>query len=188
MATHTPIALEEYLDNEATAQFRSEYRAGEVVAMSGASPKHDLIISNLTAHLLFCLRKKRCNLFSKDVLVHLPECEAVYYPDFFVVCGKLKQLKRKRGASAIQNPSIVIKVLPDSTRSYDQQAKFACYKTLPSLQQYVLLHQDEVKAEVYDKEKNWQGEEVTNENVAITILGCSITLQEIYEAVDPEVE
>ena len=188
MATHTQIALEEYLDNEASALFRSEYRAGEVVAMSGASPKHDLIITRLTVLLYACLKQRGCNLFTKDVLVHVPECEAVYYPDFFVVCGKLKQLKRKRGASAILNPAVVIEVLSDSTRSYDQQAKFACYKTLPSLQQYVLLHQDTVKAEVYDQQKNWQVDEVTDANADLTVMGCKITLKDIYEAVDPETE
>lgn len=200
MKPSTLISVEEYLRNEATAKYKSEYRAGvvmpvhretnelgEVVAMAGARPPHNLLVAKLLRLLGNCLEDTDCLVYSSDQLVHIPECEEFVYPDITVVCQSPKYIKSPQGLEALQNPTIIVEVLSKSTAEYDRTEKFRCYRTLPSLTQYVLVSSTEPLIETYTKQTDadhWLLT-ITNELEKPVQMGdCEFLLQDIYRKID----
>ncbi|GFZ95113.1 hypothetical protein CYANOKiyG1_06160 [Okeania sp. KiyG1] len=51
-------STEEYLELEEAAEFRSEYRQGEIIQMVGCTPNHNLIYGNFYAALKYALKGK----------------------------------------------------------------------------------------------------------------------------------
>jgi Uma2 family endonuclease len=192
------VSVEEYLVNEARAEYKSEYHngflvpvhrtvneRGEIVAMAGAQPAHNLLVGELVTLLNNCLRDRTCLVFPSDQLVHLPECEKFVYPDVSVVCQKPEYTTSPGGLNALVNPSVVIEVLSESTANYDRGEKFDCYRTLPSFEQYVLVDSTRRRIETIRRqdEKHWliTFASETDENVKIG--SCEFTVGEIYRKV-----
>ncbi|MFN3317053.1 MAG: Uma2 family endonuclease, partial [Raineya sp.] len=124
----TKISVEEYLEQEAKAEHKSEYHAGETKAMAGASRNHNVLVANIITILNNCLKEKSCLVLPSDMLVKLPDCEKYVYPDLIIVCGEEKYEKH-RGLDVLLNPTIVIEVLSESTANYDSNEKMECYFT-----------------------------------------------------------
>ena len=146
---------EQYLAAEEAAETKSEYFDGSVLAMSGASFRHNTLVSNTIQVLGTALRSGPCRVFPSDLKVTVPSRKRYFYPDASVICGRpLAAEKRKDVAT---NPTVLIEVLSESTAAYDRGPKFFSYQTIPSLQEYVLLWQDEQRAEVYRRsgESSW---------------------------------
>lgn len=186
MQTLTKISPEEYLENEEKADVKSEYRAGEVLAMSGAQLAHNRIVSNLIYLLNQCLWDTDCEVFPSDMLLKLPECELFTYPDVMVACGEIQLDKdRRQGLDVLLNPSIVIEVLSKSTADYDRGEKMRCYLTLPSLQQYVLINSESFDVSTYlrNNENEWLLKIFKNLSEKIKIGDCEIALEDIYKKV-----
>lgn len=186
MSTKTIISVEEYLINEVQAEYKSEYHAGEVRAMSGGQPPHNQISSNINAAFLNCLKKKGCRVYSSDQSVHIPECEKFVFPDVTVVCDKPVYHQRvKTGLKAVLNPKIIVEVLSESTELYDRTEKFDCYKKLATFQEYVLIDSKKTQVEVYRRQPNgWLHNAVNNPKNNIDVMGCKIVLEDIYYGVD----
>src|SRR5437016_9338618 len=121
--TKTFVTPEEYLAMERVAETRSEYRAGEIVAMSGASRRHNLTTGNVFASLHQQLRNKRCEVFSNDMRVKINAAGLYTYPDIVVACGEIKFDNDQK--DTLTNPVLIIEVLSDSTEAYDRGIKFA---------------------------------------------------------------
>src|ERR1051326_4266178 len=121
--------------------------------MAGASPNHNTITFNLNGLLYTLLQGKPCRGFSSDMRVRVPDCNRYYYPDLSVVCGE-PQYERLAGVETLLNPTVVIEVLSDSTEKTDREEKLDCYRTLPSLQTYVLVSQDTPRVEAYVRQAN----------------------------------
>lgn len=186
METLIKISPEEYLAKEAKADFKSEYRAGEVFAMSGAQLAHNQIVAALLRLIGNCLEDTNCQVFPSDMLLKIPDCELFTYPDVMVVCGEIELDKDKRqGLDVLLNPSVVIEVLSKSTADYDRGEKMRCYLTLPSLQQYVLIHSESFDVSTYlrNKENEWLLKIFKNPSEKIKIGNCEIALAEVYKKV-----
>ncbi len=192
------VTEEEYLANEARAEYKSEYHngvvvpvyrtlneQGEVVAMAGAQPAHNRLVARLLALLEFCLADTDCLVFASDQLVYTPDCEKYHYPDISVVCKKPAFKKHENGLVALVNPSVVIEVLSGSTEGYDRSEKFRCYRTLPSLEQYVLVSSAERGVETFTKqdEKHWLMTIARDPDDRIKIGSCEFAVGEIYRKV-----
>lgn len=141
---------EEYLALERLAPFRSEYHAGEIFAMAGASPEHNIITVNLTVMLALQLRGGPCRPFATDIKVRVGPAEMYAYPDVLVVCGERRYADEQR--DVLLNPSVIIEVLSSTTEAYDRGDKFAGYRHLESLQEYVLVAQDRPRVEQYTRQ------------------------------------
>lgn len=188
MSTKTSISVEDYLMNEATAEQKSEYDAGEVRMMSGASWNHNVIVSRLIAKLTQCLEKKGCLVLPSDLLVHIPECEKFVYPDVTVVCDK-PQLKKHPNSNldALLNPTIIVEVLSESTQLRDRTEKFDCYKKMSSLKEYVLVDSKKKQIEIYHRQANgWLLNTANEKGDTIDIMGCNIALEDVYYGVEFE--
>jgi Uma2 family endonuclease len=140
------ISPEDYLEGERVSPIKHEYRRGHVYAMTGAKKPHIIITSNLVRRLGNHLDDTDCIILPLDIKVRLEEANCYYYPDVAVTCDE-----RDTGSTEdfILYPSLVVEVLSPSTAAFDRGDKFADYQTSPSLQEYVLITQSEIKIECF---------------------------------------
>lgn len=179
-AEHHYISEAEYLAGECLSEIKHEYIDGEVYAMAGASRSHNILASNIARKFGNHLENTPCITFSSDMKVKADGC--FFYPDVLVVCND------KQGDDYYtEAPIIIVEVLSKSTRRRDKSTKFQAYKTLPSLQEYVLIDQDFVEIEICRKSANWfparyfLGDEVTFESIGLTL-----SIADIYQRVENE--
>jgi Uma2 family endonuclease len=176
---------EEYLDMEAAADYKSEYYNGEIFAMSGGSPKHSIISFNLIREIGKGIRNKNCTGFESNMKLEIPEADAYVYPDLMVVFGDIELAEN--ASDAITNPVLIIEVLSPSTESFDRSLKFEYYRTLPSLNEYVLISQNKPKVESFFKQTDmiWQYTiiEGLDKTLVFQSLEYEIALREIYHKV-----
>ena len=177
---------EEYLRLERAAGYKSEYFAGEIVAMAGAKRKHNLIGSNITTSLNTQLREKPCEVYASDMKVQADKARQFSYPDVVVVCGEPQF--RDNQDDVLQNPTVIVEVLSPSTEAYDRGEKFLCYRRLDSLQEYVLVTQNERRVEQFTKQSDgsWRMTETTAGNFELESVGCTLSLDDIYNKVTSE--
>jgi Uma2 family endonuclease len=173
---------QEYFAMEGTAEYKSEYFYGEIFAMSGATFNHNRIVVNLTNVLFNALKETSCEVFVSDLRVQVRKEAHYTYPDVMVVCGGLELVKGRK--DTITNPKVIIEVLSDSTRDYDRGRKFAAYREIESLQEYILVEQDSVRIEAFSKEEDgtWRLREYFNmaDLLVLPTLQLKIPAAEIY--------
>ncbi len=140
---------EEYLALEEKAVERSEYYNGEIFTMAGGTPEHNQISLNISSELKFALKRKGYKVYMADVKLWIPQKNSFNYPDIMVIQGKPELYTASK--DVILNPLIVMEVLSDSTAAYDRGKKFEQYRSLESLQEYVLIAQDKPHIEYFRK-------------------------------------
>src|SRR5207302_11009756 len=124
--------------------------AGEMFAMAGASEAHNLITINLSRELSVQLKNLPCRVYSGDMRVKVSDTGLYTYPDMVVVCGE-RQFEAER-RDTLLNPTLIIEVLSPTTEAYDRGDKFAHYRRMESLREYVLIAQDRVRLERYTRD------------------------------------
>lgn len=144
------LTVEEYLALERESETRHEYLDGEIFAMSGASREHNLIGTNLVAALHPQLKQHGCEQYANDMRVRIPATGLYTYPDVVAVCGEPRFEDDER--ETLLNPNLVVEVLSPSTEDYDRGRKFAHYRSVPSLQVYLLVAQDRAHVEVFTRQ------------------------------------
>jgi Uma2 family endonuclease len=181
---------QEYLTQERQAQTKSEYIDGDIVAMTGASRRHNLIALNIAASLHSQLRSRPCEIYMGDMRVAVDQAEFYTYPDVVVVCGDPQFLDTE--LDTLLNPTLIVEVLSPSTASYDRGEKFNRYRQLPSLQEYLIVAQDAPALEHYRRQsqRQWILVDITDWETPVELLSiqCQLALKDIYEKVnfDPE--
>jgi Uma2 family endonuclease len=177
---------DEYLALERAAEFKSEYLDGYIVAMVGASEAHNLITTNVTAELRTQLRERDCRVYASDMRVDLRERNLFAYPDVVVICGQPQFPDARR--DNLRNPMVIVEVLSPSTEGYDRGIKFIKYRRIESLQEYVLISQDEARIERFVRQVggDWLMSEAAGISSAIklTTIGCELKLSEVYDKVE----
>ena len=179
------ISEEHYLVREPEAEYKSEYRDGRVVAMAGGSWAHSQIAINLAREISAQLRDRPCRTFSNDTRIKVAAARFYTYPDLSVVCGEPRA--DTKDSWVIVNPTLIVEVLSESTEAYDRGEKFAYYKKLDSLQEYVLVAQDRVCVERFSRQKNgrWKAARYDSlDDVAeLPAIGCRFAVREVYDKV-----
>ncbi|MEZ4670567.1 MAG: Uma2 family endonuclease [Anaerolineae bacterium] len=184
MALPTYISREEYLRMERQSDIKHEYFHGEIFAMSGASEEHNLITSSTHAALYPLALKRGCKIYPSDLRVRIPATGLYTYPDISIVCGT-PQFEDDE-VDTLLNPTIIIEVLSPSTEKYDRGKKFQHYRTLESLQEYILISQDSVRVEHFVKqESQWLLLDANGLDSALTLpsIDGTVMLRNIYEQV-----
>lgn len=180
------VSPEEYLERERAAETKSEYRNGEIVAMAGASVRHAVIISNLVIELGSRLRKRPCNVFSTDLRSAARAANLFAYPDVMVVCGPPELADERQ--DILLNPVIIVEVLSKSTANYDRSEKFASYRTIPSLKEYLTVAQDGIHIEqhVRQPDERWVLAEFTDPAATLRLesIGVELRVGDVYENID----
>ena len=182
------LTAAEYLAMERASEEKHEFLDGEIYLMSGASRNHNLILVNVLASLHAQLRKRPCVVYPSDMRVKVNDSGLYTYPDISVVCDPPQFDEADQ--DTLLNPTLIIEVLSPSTESYDRGKKFQHYRTLESLQEYVLIAQDSPRIERYLRQPNHEwlladasGLESTLELASIQ---CTLVLADVYEKVSFE--
>ncbi|MEQ1566088.1 MAG: Uma2 family endonuclease [Myxococcota bacterium] len=179
--TRRILTLDEYFDVELRSEAKHEFLDGEILGMSGGSPRHNAVARNLLRILANALRGGRCSAFGSDQRVATPD-QLYTYPDLSVFCSPLAFVG-ERPATAT-NPSLLVEVLSDSTRDYDRGEKLDRYKRIPSLTDVLLVEPGFVRVEHWvQSDVGWTRSFHLDLAEQIRLAGCGVTLpmSEIYE-------
>lgn len=177
-----PVRVEDYLRDEQLTDTRHEYLGGQVVAMGGASDRHGLIAGELFALLKPSARRKGCQVFIADMKVRIDHDGAsyFYYPDVLLSCDAAD----RESAYYRRSPCFIAEVLSPTTERIDSREKLLAYRLLPSLREYLLLRQDRMQADFYQRRDDgqWQHQCLVNPD-ELLVLACvqeQIALRDVY--------
>jgi len=181
---------EEYLARERQAACKSEYYAGEIFAMAGASRWHNLIVTNVVRELSLQLKGRLCTTYPSDLRVKISPTGLYTYPDVTVVCGEAQFEDTQQ--DTLLNPTLIVEVLSESTEAYDRGGKFAHYRKLASLMEYVLIAQTKPHMEHYVRQPDnrWLLAEAdsVHHTMHLPSIDCHLSLAEVYDKVDIAVD
>lgn len=182
----TFLSPEQYLDRERNAEFKSEYYAGEMYAMAGATEAHILIVSNLIIECGTQFRRRPCKTYSTDMKVRIDASGLYAYPDVVLICGEPEFMDGRQ--DTLLNPQVIIEVLSPSTAAYDRGEKFLHYRLLPSLTDYLLVSQNAMRVEHYARQGDgtWLLTDAAGPDgeIVLASVACHLRLGDIYDKVD----
>jgi Uma2 family endonuclease len=186
------MSLYDYLTLDGHSDIRYEYIAGEVYAMAGASEPHNTVSGNIIG-ILHRQKRKGYRIYPSDMRVKTPT-KLYAYPDIIVVCGQ-PEIVNERGQDTLLNPILIIEVLSPTTETFDRSDKSWHYRSIPSLQEYVLVAQDKARIERFLRHSDGQWLHMIADGLDASLplqsVGASLPLSEVYDEVmlpnrDPE--
>jgi len=170
------MSVEDYLAYEHDSEVRHELVGGYLYAMTGASDRHEEIAANLLALLHGHLTGTGCRVYGSNLKVRVGD--DFFYPDLFVRCAQ------ERGDPYFKtDPVLIIEVLSPGTQRYDRGDKRLAYQSLPTLQEYVVLAQDEIRIEIQRRTATgWETEVQVSPSAAFTLrsVNLSAALSDVY--------
>ncbi len=178
------VSVEDYLAGELKSEIRHEYIGGLLYAMAGTSREHNIICQNLLIAPRSHLRGQPCQVFIESLKLRLRiEDEDIFnYPDLIVTCDP-----RDTERYFTKFPKVIIEVLSPDTERIDRREKFSSYTQIETLEEYILVAQDQMEVTVFRRAGNWRpvvanqpGQQLRLESLDFTLL-----LSAIYESVLP---
>lgn len=177
---------EEYLEQEINADYKSEYRDGEIVPVTGGTTNHNELALNLAATLKLSLRRKNCKVYIGDVRLWIAQYRQYTYPDVMLIQGQ--PLYADDSKTTVMNPSVIVEVLSKSTQNYDQGDKFMYYRSVPEMKEYILIDQKQFHVIQHTKTETgqWLLSEYKDEAAVLAFKSIDfiINLSDLYEGVD----
>ena len=170
------ISEDEYLAIEREAAYKSEYLHGEMFAVAGASRRHVAIVTNIVTELHTALKGGPCRVFSTDLRLCVSPSGLCTYPDVMVACGELEFLDEE--VDTLLNPILIVEVLSNSTRDYDRGDKFASYRAIAALQDYLLVDQNGCHVEYFSRQSGgrWILSESDDPEDSVHLRSIDVTL------------
>jgi Uma2 family endonuclease len=154
-------------------------------AMSGASMRHAELQSNIQGELYAAFRNRECRVYGSDFRIRVSS-QMYTYPDISVVCGK--PVLADDSQDALLNPVVIVEVLSPSTEKYDRGLRLQHYRTIATLQEYILVDQGQVRIEQYTRQDNavWTVRDLQglDAELALSSIGVSLSLRRIYDRVE----
>jgi Uma2 family endonuclease len=177
---------EEYLEFEVNSDIRHEYIDGLIIPMTGGTPNHNQIALNFSGTLNFLLKRQPYQVFVTDQRLWIPNRRIHTYPDIMTVQTPLVFEEGRK--DTITNPVMIAEVLSNSTKSYDKDEKFAAYRTILTLQEYILIDQYSMHVEQYCKigDNKWVFSEFADPEAELNLASVTfqIVLADIYDKVE----
>ena len=177
------LTLDAYLDWEDQQITRHEFHRGEVFAMVGPRRVHGIVVGNLAREIGNQLKGSPCRVFQESMKLQIGD-DTVLYPDLFVTCDQ-RDLRTERIFTA---PSVVVEVLSPSTQSYDRSRKFALYRRVPSLREYLLIDPDTWRVEAFwrDDQDRWVLHDMSDADaVELPSVGVRVPMADLFDGIDP---
>ncbi len=177
--SHHDYSFADYLAIERESEIKHEFDAGEILAMSGGTARHSALAMNVG----FALRGTRpqgCTVFQSDMRVRIRATGRATYPDVSMVCGPLEYDPEDAAHTTITNPVLLVEVLSVTTEKGDRGNKWMHYQRIPSLQEYVLVSQEQ-RIEIFHRmpTSTWEYSEVS-EGIVRLASGPAIDLTVLY--------
>lgn len=180
------LTEDEYLALERQAEVRSEFLDGEMFAMAGGTLDHSLIAANLGAELRAHLRDRPCRVFNADLRIKVEATGLHTYPDLSVACGAAQLGSEAR--DVLLNPILLAEVLSPSSEAYDRGRKFEHYRLIPSLRDFLLVHQHQPRIECFSRQPDatWVLREAVGLTASLPIpsMDIEIRLAEVFARVE----
>ena len=173
---------QDYFAWEPEQPVKHEYVAGEVFAQAGARQNHVVVALNIAGALRQRLRGTPCRAYISDMQLEVAQADAVFYPDVMVSCHP-EDLAAER---VLHHPRVIVEVLSDSTVAYDRGGKFAAYRMLESLQEYVLIDPERRSLEIFRRLPSNDWLLATGDSaraLVLTALEMEIGFDEVFEDV-----
>jgi Uma2 family endonuclease len=185
------ITLDQYIAFDNEAERRGEYLNGHMVEVEAATRNHSAIVANLAREVGLSLKESACRVYTQDLRVYMPAANECAYPDLVITCGR----EDFAPGSILLNPLALIAVLSPSTEYYDRGTKFAHYRSIPSLREYITIAQDKFEIQQWsvighEASVSLAGKWLLNatltdrtDNLAFASLPLNIPFLEIYRNV-----
>jgi Uma2 family endonuclease len=174
------MTVDEYMEFEEKSPIRHEYVNGAIYAMNGVSVAHARIARELVVAVIGHLRGGPCELFSTDLKLQIRSDtdDVIYYPDMMIACQR-----DDWGPNYVRNPKLVAEILSPSTQHIDRREKAMTYRRIASLEEYVLLAQDDHRVVVQRRAENWRPQVYSGPQATVDFrsIGLSVPLAQIYE-------
>ncbi|MGD1902381.1 MAG: Uma2 family endonuclease [Geitlerinemataceae cyanobacterium] len=188
--TGRTYAPEEYLKLDIHSEIRNEYRDGEIVPVASSTPAHNKTVGAIFALLMSALRKQPYDIFVLSQRLWIPGRNAYRYPDVMVAAKPVELMPNRK--DTVMNPILLVEVLSPSTQSVDRGEKFNDYRTIPTLQEYVLISQEEPMVERYARQSKseWLFTECRGleSSVALRSVEVEVALADLYGAIEFEAQ
>ena len=181
--THNVFDANAYLAWEAQQPHKSEFVAGEVFAMVGVRRAHATVAGNVFAKLREHLRGSPCLSFVSDMKLRVAAADAYFYPDVMVTCDP----RDRRADLFVEHPKLIVEILSESTAAYDRGAKFAIYRQITELQEFVLIDIDARRVEVFRRQpgNEWLLHDYATEPAChFDSVKLTLTTEAVFEDVD----
>ncbi|MCK5830377.1 MAG: Uma2 family endonuclease [Methylococcales bacterium] len=174
-----------FLKWEELQEDKHQFIQGEIFAMGGARREHVVVSLNIASILKQHLKGKPCQTYISDMKLRVEQVDAFFYPDIMVSCNK----EDHKAEQFLSNPSLIIEVLSDSTEAFDRGKKFAAYRQIKSLKEYVLIDIKAQRIECFRRtaENDWLLHVSENQQTCDFIcLDISIDLADVFEDIQTE--
>jgi len=180
--------VQEYLEREKDSLQKHEYYKGEIFAMAGAGPRHNIISVNILTSLSIKLKGKNCRPYGSDMRINIPENSLFTYPDISIICGEI--ISSDQDEDTATQPAVIIEILSASTKNYDRGGKFMLYRSIKTLKDYILIDSETIHAEHFaiNHEGLWQLKEYyqPDDKIIIESVNAVLLLKDIYEGTQLE--
>lgn len=177
------MTLQAYLDWENAQVEKHEFVEGEIFAMTGGRRTHGRVVSNLNRRLSEAMDGTPCQVFAEGMKLQVAE-NTILYPDVFVTCSPADLATDQ----IFREPRLVIEVLSPSTQAYDRSKKFALYRRLASLQEYILVDPETRRVEAFRRGADglWDLHDMSEATtVEAASIGACLAMAAIFDGVDP---
>lgn len=176
------LTVEQYLSLEREAELRHEYHDGDMLAMAGGTKNHGILGNAINGELYAICRSKSCTPFNGDVRIWIQAHNRFVYPEASVVCGPIETSAHDE--DSIINPVLIAEVLSKTSEAYDRGEKFRYYRSLPSLQEYLLIDQRRPIVSIFRRRDDqiWEMQEVIglDQTFHLQSLDATIEMAELY--------
>lgn len=177
------VTLEGYLELEKASEDRWEYVNGQAFAMA-ASPEHNLVKGNVYAALKAALVGQSCIAYPDGQKLSTPTTGAFHYPDVSVYCGRPE--RDSNDPNAFTNPTVIVEVLSPHTADYDRGGKFVHYRSLPSLQEYLIVSIEDRRVERHRRLETgeWLMTERLDGTIELASIGVTLPIVPLWSDLD----
>lgn len=177
------LTLQAYLDWENAQDDKHELVEGEIFAMTGGRRSHGRVVSNLNRRLSEAMDGSPCQVFTENMKLQVAD-DTILYPDVFVTCSPADLATEQ----IFREPTLVIEVLSPSTQAYDRSKKFALYRRLVSLREYILVDPETRRIEAFRRTPadQWVLHDMSDDDtMQAASLGCAVRQADIFAGLDP---
>lgn len=180
------ITVQDYFSRDRQSDTKLEYYTGVIVAQAGATARHNLIVANLIGHLYPQVRRDGCRIFPSDMRVQALDQSVYTYPDITVVCGTPQYADPNE--MTLINPTIIIEILSPATEARDRTEKFVYYRSIDTLQEYILIAQNTPYVQRYTRQTPhfWYvhlTDDLADE-ITLEAMSCTLAMRAIYDGMD----
>jgi len=171
---------EDYLAYDDVSDILHEFHYGRILAKPGSTANHTDIVSNVTAVISLATREAGCRVRAVQMLVKIND-DTYFYPDVTVTCGESKY--ENDNHTMLLNPTVVIEVTSKSSETFDKGLKAELYRSLESVQAYVVIDQHRVFAQLYTRQSNgWLLQQFDKRTQAIPLhaLNYDLPMSDVY--------